>query len=131
MQIAEALADQRVMAGVGNVFKSEVLFVESLNPWTRVGALDDTRLHSVIATAQRLLLDNATPGRPHRVTTRGDPTVRASAYVYGRANQPCPRCGTPIRVERQGALNRPTYWCPRCQPTTSPPFRGSPRTAPQ
>ena len=137
MQIAEALADQRVMAGVGNAFKSEILFIESVNPWTHVGALDDTRLHSMIATAQRLLLDNTAPGRPHRVTTRGDPTIRGSAYVYGRARDPCTRCGTPIRVERQGALNRPTYWCPRCQPAsstpppTSPPTRGSRRTAPQ
>jgi endonuclease-8 len=91
----------------------------------------------MIATARRLLLDNASPGHPHRVTTRGDPTVRGSAYVYGRAREPCTRCGTPIRVERQGALNRPTYWCPRCQPATStapptsPPARGSRRTAPQ
>jgi len=133
-EIADALADQRVMAGVGNVFKSEILFIESVNPWTLVAALDDAQLRSMVGTAQRLLLDNATPGRPHRVTTRGDPSVRTSAYVYGRANQPCPRCGTLIRVQRQGALNRPTYWCPRCQPapgdepTTSPTSRGSPRT---
>jgi endonuclease-8 len=120
MQIAEALADQRVMAGVGNVFKSEILFIESVNPWAPVATLDDTRLHAMIATAQRLLVENATPGRPHRVTTRGDPTVRGSAYVYGRQHQPCPRCGTAIRVDRQGTLNRPTYWCPHCQPATSP-----------
>jgi endonuclease-8 len=135
VQIAEALADQRVMAGVGNVFKSEILFVESVNPWTSVGSLDDARLRSIVATAQRLLLDNTTPGRPRRVTTRGDPAARGSVYVYGRPNQPCRRCGTPIRVQRQGTLNRPTYWCPRCQPAvsaaaaTSPPTRGSPRTA--
>jgi endonuclease-8 len=135
VEIAEALADQRVMAGVGNVFKSEILFIESVNPWTRVAALEDARLRSMIATAHRLLLDNATPGRPQRVTTRGDPTARTSAYVYGRANKPCLRCGTPIRVRRQGSLNRPTYWCPRCQPagaedmpTTSPTSRESPHT---
>jgi endonuclease-8 len=134
-EIAEAIADQRVMAGVGNVFKSEILFIESVNPWTSVSSLDDARLHSIVGTAHRLLRENATPGRPHRVTTRGDPTVRGSAYVYGRANKPCSRCATPIRVRRQGALNRPTYWCPRCQPAaddvspTSPTFRESPRTA--
>jgi endonuclease VIII len=135
LEIAEALLDQRVMAGIGNVFKSEILFVEGVNPWTSVAALDDSQLRSLVATARRLLLDNATPGRPQRVTTRGDPTVHGSAYVYGRANEPCSRCGTPISVHRQGALNRSTYWCPRCQPPTgtaaptSPRARGSPRTA--
>ena len=123
------------MAGIGNVFKSEILFVESVNPWTPVAALDATQLNALVATARRLLLDNATPSRPRRVTTRGDPTVRGNSYVYGRANQPCTRCGTPISVRRQGALNRSTYWCPRCQPPTGaaaptfPRTRGSPRTA--
>jgi endonuclease-8 len=116
MQVAEALLDQRAMAGIGNAFKSEILFVESVHPWTPVSAVGDDKLRTLIATAQRLLAQNATPGRPHRVTTRGDPAARSSLWVYGRANRPCARCGTPIRVRRQGALNRPTYWCPRCQP---------------
>jgi endonuclease-8 len=138
-EFAEALLDQRVMAGVGNVFKSEVLFIESINPWRHVREFDDAKLTSVIGTAHRLLIDNVAPGRPQRITTRGDPTVRGSLYVYGRANEPCSRCGTPIRVKRQGNLNRPTYWCPRCQPSptsevetsdaTSPTSRESPRTA--
>ncbi len=147
-EIAEALLDQRSMAGVGNVFKSEVLFIESVNPWRQVRDVDDEQLLSLIETAHRLLLDNATPGHPRRVTTRGDPTVRGTLYVYGRANEACTRCGTPIRVQRQGNLNRPTYWCPRCQATdasssrtprasetpeassaTSPTSRESPRTA--
>ena len=123
-EIAEALADQRVMAGVGNVFKSEILFIESVNPWTHVSDLSDEKLQALIATAHRLLQENATPGRFRRVTTRGDPAARGSAYVYGRANRPCTRCGTLIMVRRQGALNRPTYWCPTCQPS-----RESPRTA--
>jgi endonuclease-8 len=136
-EIAEALTDQRVMAGVGNVFKSEILYIETVNPWTPVAILDDARLQSIIATAHRLLLDNATPARAHRVTTHGDPAVRGSVFVYGRANEPCTHCGTLIRVLRQGALNRPTYWCPRCQParddipTTSRTSRESPRTARQ
>src|SRR5438874_10829884 len=115
VEIAAALVDQRSMADVGNVFKSEILFVETLNPWTRVATLPDDKLHALIATARRLLLDNTNPGRPHRVTTRGDPSARGSLWVYGRANRPCPRCGTPIRVQRQGQLSRTTYWCPRCQ----------------
>lgn len=121
VEIAEALLDQRVMAGVGNVFKSEVLFIETTNPWARVGDLPDATLSSMIDTAQRLLRMNATPGRPHRVTTRGDAAARGSSlWVYGRAHRPCLRCGAPIAVRRQGQLNRPTYWCPRCQPAPAP-----------
>jgi endonuclease-8 len=116
VEIAEALADQRVMAGIGNVFKSEVLFVESVNPWTHVSALSDDQLRALIATARRLLRENVNPSQPHRVTTRGDPSARGSLWVYGRPNKPCRRCGRPIRVRRQGPLNRPTYWCPQCQP---------------
>src|SRR5205823_2346681 len=66
-EVAEALLDQRVMAGIGNVFKSEILFVESVNPFVRVAELDDAKLQSIVATARRLLLANATPGRPRRV----------------------------------------------------------------
>jgi endonuclease-8 len=116
VEIAEALLDQRAMAGIGNVFKSEVLFAESVNPWTHVSAVDDSTLQRLIATAQRLLLMNAHPGQPHRVTTRGDPAARGSVWVYGRAGRPCTRCATPIVTRRQGTLNRPTYWCPHCQP---------------
>jgi endonuclease VIII len=115
LEIAEALLDQRAMAGVGNVFKSEVLFIESVNPWTRVSALDDATLNRLISTARRLLLENVRPGQPHRVTTRGDPTASGSLWVYGRSNLPCTRCRTPIQTRRQGQLNRPTYWCPQCQ----------------
>jgi endonuclease-8 len=116
VEIAEALLDQQVMAGVGNVFKSEVLFAEGVYPWTRVSALDDTVLHRLVATAHRLLMMNVAPGvGPHRVTTQGDPSARGDLWVYGRANRACTRCGTPIRTRRQGALNRPTYWCPSCQ----------------
>ena len=131
MEIAEALLDQRVMAGIGNVFKSEILFIEGINPWTPVATLDDAQLQAVIATARRLLQDNVDPGRPRRVTTRGDPHARGSTYVYGRANRPCTRCATPIRVKRQGALNRPTYWCANCQLAISPTAQPSLRTADQ
>jgi len=119
--MAEALLDQRVMAGIGNVFKSEILFIEGLNPWLPVSAATPGKLASVVDTARRLLLENvAEQSRtqtPHRVTTHGDASARgASLYVYGRAGRPCRRCATPIRTRRQGQLNRPTYWCPRCQP---------------
>jgi endonuclease-8 len=118
LEIGEALLDQRALAGIGNVYKSEVLFIERVNPWSHVAHVDDPTLRAVIATAQRLLLENVAGGRPHRVTTRSDRTAARSAslWVYGRLNRPCLRCGTLIRVRRQGALNRPTYWCPICQP---------------
>jgi endonuclease-8 len=120
-EIAEALLDQRVMAGIGNVYKSEVLFIECVNPWTPVSALQDATLHALIATARRLLVENVQTNNPHRITTRGDPRARGSLWVYGRANRPCTRCGTPIRTRRQGGLNRPTYWCASCQPLAQPP----------
>jgi endonuclease-8 len=120
LEIAEALLDQRAMAGVGNVFKSEVLFIESVHPWTRVSVFDDATLARLVATARRLLLENVRTGNPHRVTTTGDPSTRTSLYVYGRANDPCTRCGTRIQSRRQGTLNRPTYWCPTCQPAYIP-----------
>jgi endonuclease-8 len=124
VEIAEAISDQRAMAGVGNVFKSEALFLESLNPWTHVWSVSDEQLQSLIATARRLLQENATPVRPQRITTRGDPRAPGRLWVYGRTNRPCARCGTPIRSRRQGQLNRPTYWCPRCQPSPSASGRG-------
>jgi endonuclease-8 len=118
MEIAEALLDQRAMAGIGNVYKSEILFIESVNPWTLVSALSDELLLALITTARRLLRENIQTNSPHRITTRGDPRARGSLWVYGRTNRPCTRCGTPVRTRRQGQLNRPTYWCPRCQPVS-------------
>jgi endonuclease-8 len=121
LEIAEALLDQRALAGIGNVYKSEVLFIERVNPWIAVANVDDQRLLALVTTAQRLLLENVAGGAPHRVTTRGDRvTVHgASLWVYGRLNRPCLHCGTLIRVRRQGALNRSTYWCPACQPASN------------
>jgi endonuclease-8 len=113
------------------VFKSEILFIHSINPWTRVANLSDETIRAMIDTAQRLLVQNANSGTPHRITTRGDPGARGSSYVYGRANRPCTRCGTPIRVRRQGALNRSTYWCPTCQPARESPRTARPSAAPQ
>jgi endonuclease VIII len=116
--IAEALLDQRALAGIGNVYKCEVLFIERVDPWARVNELDDATLARLIATARRLLRANADRGRgPERVTTGGDPAAAGQPlWVYGRAGRPCRRCGTLIQRRRQGTeLPRFTYWCPRCQ----------------
>jgi endonuclease VIII len=116
--IAEAILDQRVMAGVGNVFRSEILFIERVDPFAAAGSLDDSTLERVIATAQRLLLINVRPGHPRRrITTEG---IRAAGgqdvWVYGLAGRPCRRCATPIRATSLGRdLPRTVWWCPRCQ----------------
>ncbi len=113
IEIANALLDQEALAGIGNVYKSEVLFLERTHPWTDVAALDVERLHAIVATARRLLQANVRGGA--RVTTGAGGRGQA-LWVYGRGGRPCRRCGTLIRVRRQGDLARSTYWCPRCQP---------------
>jgi endonuclease-8 len=116
--IGEALVDQRALAGIGNVYKSEVLWIERVSPTAPVGDLDDDRLTRLVATARRLLVANATRARgPERITTGKDQRAVGPRYVYRRTGRPCSRCGTPIQSAQQGVdLPRTTYWCPTCQP---------------
>ncbi len=116
-EIAVALLDQRVMAGIGNVYKNEICWIERVSPFTTVGDLDDATLERLIATARRLLLKNVDPrSSPERVTTAGDRGAPGPLYVYGRGGRPCRRCGTRIASGQQGRdLPRTTYWCPSCQ----------------
>jgi len=111
-QLGNALLDQRAVAGIGNVYKSEVPFVEGLDPWSPVADFTEEQLHSALATARRLLRANTRGGG--RVTT-GSRERGQGLYVYGRAGRPCRRCGALIRSGRQGTLARLTFWCPRCQ----------------
>ena len=113
MPIAEALLDQRAVAGIGNVSKSELCFLERVNPWTTVGSLGDDTLRRLLARARRLLQANVGGGR--RVTT-GAAARGSDLWVYGRGGRPCRRCGTNIEGRRQGEQARMTYWCPQCQP---------------
>jgi endonuclease VIII len=118
-EIADALLDQRAMAGIGNVFKSEVLFAARISPFTKVSELTEADLGRVVAIAQRQMRANITdadPGMAHgrRTTNRLDPA--AGLWVYGRRGQACRRCGAPIQRTRQGPDMRSTYWCGRCQP---------------
>lgn len=115
--VGEALLDQRVLAGVGNVFKCEVLFACGVDPWARVAELEGSTRDALLATSERLLRVNATPGGVRRTTGSLGPAAPAGPRlaVYGRARQPCPRCDTPVRAARQGEQARVTYWCPRCQ----------------
>jgi endonuclease-8 len=110
--LGEALLDQRALAGIGNVYKSEICFMERVDPWSPVSALADTQLAALVSTARRLLLANSGGGR--RVTT-GVARAGSALWVYGRAGRPCRRCGTRIQARRQGEQGRLTYWCPSCQ----------------
>lgn len=116
--IGEAIVDQRALAGIGNVYKSEVLWLERVAPSAPVGDLDDDTLLRLVTTARQLLQANAERGGGlERVTTGSDRARVGPLYVYGRTGRPCRRCGTSIRSARQGReLPRTTYWCTSCQP---------------
>jgi endonuclease-8 len=107
--IAEALLDQRCLAGLGNLYKAEVLFLRGVHPRTLVSKVDD--LDAMVGLAHRLI--NANRGRWTQATT-GSTRRGEEVYVYGRPGAPCRRCGTLIRRETLG--ERVTFWCPSCQP---------------
>ncbi|MDQ3767585.1 MAG: DNA glycosylase [Actinomycetota bacterium] len=108
--LGDALLDQTVMAGLGNVYKCEVCWLKGLDPWLRVSDAGD--LKGVVDLAKRLIEANRTIGS--QVTT-GDLRRGRGQWVYARAGRPCRRCGTPIRRRHEGG-ERVTYWCPHCQP---------------
>ncbi|MFF7527429.1 Fpg/Nei family DNA glycosylase [Streptomyces pseudovenezuelae] len=128
--LGEALLDQRNLAGIGNVYKSELCFLLGVTPWLPVGALPTDRAAQLPVLAKKLL--EANRDRPVRNTTgrRGQ-----DLFVYGRAPRPCLRCRTSLRVADQGdgSRERPTYWCPTCQigPAPSPRRRAPGRTHPR
>jgi endonuclease VIII len=119
--IADVLLNQQVVAGVGNVYKSEVLFVCGVNPWVRTADLDDETLARLLATSRRMLRLNVrdgvramtTYGGLRRTTGRHNPRDRL--WVYGRAGQRCRRCGAEILMKKADPDARLTYWCPHCQ----------------
>jgi endonuclease VIII len=121
--IADVLLNQRVMAGIGNVYKSEVLFACRVHPFAPVAAIGDDALRCLIATGRKYLLANVhtslapmtTYGGYQRSTTGRD-NASERLWVYGRVGLPCRRCRTAIKLKKQGDAARLTYWCPRCQP---------------
>jgi endonuclease-8 len=125
--IADVLLNQRVLAGIGNVYKSEVLFICRIDPFAPAREVDEDAVRNILRTARRLLQANVTALRG--ITTyvgfrRGRGSDESERrYVYGRARRPCRRCGTLIRVRAQGPHARLTYWCPRCQTSSSAPAR--------
>lgn len=113
VEIGSALLDQRVLAGIGNVYKCEVLFLRGLHPWSPVGSVTDPA--ALVTLAHRLLVANR---ERHGHITTGDRRPGRTHWVYGRAGRPCRRCGTRIERAEQGPepAERITFWCPRCQP---------------
>ncbi|MCD9145613.1 DNA-formamidopyrimidine glycosylase family protein [Streptomyces albireticuli] len=111
--LGEALLDQRNLAGIGNVYKSELCFLLRVSPWLPVAELPAPER---LPTLAKKLLE-ANKGRSTRITT-ADARRDHQLWVYGRAGRPCRRCGTALRTADQGTpgQERPTYWCPRCQP---------------
>ena len=124
--VHEVLLDQRVMAGIGNVYKSELLFLSRLHPDTPADRVGEPAWRELMRLAQSLLKANVSDGTMQIVTYRGlrrttgrmNPEDRV--WVYSRGGQPCRKCGTPIASRKDGDAARVTYWCPSCQqPNTS------------
>ena len=124
-EIGNALLNQRVIAGIGNVFKSEICFVCGIHPFRKVASLTDAEIGSILDASHRLMQANVrehAPGGivtytgPRRTTRADDPAARL--WVYRREGSECRRCGATILMRRQGPAARSTYWCPECQPTT-------------
>ena len=123
-EIGDVLLHQQVLAGVGNVFKSEICFVEGINPFCLVAALSDEQVSALIRTGQKLVSANIFEdsgnlivtyrGQQRRTTHNTSP--QESLWVYGRSGAPCRRCGTAIRHRLQGPDARVTFWCGTCQP---------------
>jgi endonuclease-8 len=106
--LGEALQDQRLVAGIGNMWMSEALWAVGISPWARVGDVSDETLREAVSAARRLMQGSLDGGRPGR-------------NVYRRAGRPCVRCGTIVRSRGQGDANRTAYWCPGCQEGGAPP----------
>ncbi|MBK1732715.1 DNA-formamidopyrimidine glycosylase family protein [Thiococcus pfennigii] len=110
--LVDLLLDQRIAAGIGNVYKCEVLFLERRHPLARLGAIEDAGIAALYRRARGLLRDNL--GGGPRITRRvaNEPD---GLWVYRRRGRPCHACGTALAYARLGADRRATYWCPRCQ----------------
>lgn len=115
LPIGVALMRQDLVAGIGNVYKSEVLFLEGLDPFAPVSAIGAERIRRALERARTLMHRNLR-GRRRNTTGRSDGMTK---HVYGRSGEGCPECGATIRMRRQGSGGRSTYWCPRCQGRTA------------
>jgi endonuclease VIII len=105
--VGDAVLDQRLVAGIGNLWKAEALWRARVSPWRALGEVTDEQLRDVLSQAARLMQRSVDGGREERA-------------VYRAAGRPCPRCSTPIESWGQGEANRTAYWCPNCQPGRDP-----------
>ena len=120
-EIGDVLLDQRVVAGIGNIYRCETLFLGRVHPKRPLGSVEDATLDRLVLDASRLMRANA---RPESSVGREFGLGADGRWVYGRARRPCRRCGTRIVSARTGSQARTAYWCPRCQP--APPGSGGP-----
>jgi endonuclease-8 len=107
----ELLLDQRVVSGIGNIYRCESLFLEGLDPWATVGSIGDDRLRHLVAGACRIMRANVAAQ-----TTMTRQFGAGGPWVYRQSGRPCRRCGTTIRASRLGEQGRSIFWCPTCQP---------------
>ncbi|HEX8066557.1 MAG TPA: DNA-formamidopyrimidine glycosylase family protein [Thermoleophilaceae bacterium] len=105
--VGDALLDQRNLAGVGNMWKSEACFLAGLDPWRRLADVTDEEALRAVEAVRPLMRES--------VERRGRGERKGERWVYNRAGRPCRRCGTTVRARGQGDDNRTTYWCPSCQ----------------
>lgn len=116
LEVGLALLDQTALAGIGNVYKSEVCFLCGVNPFLRVGDLDEAALGRLVETARREMRRNLGPGMRRTRSALS----RERLWVYGRSGKSCLRCGSVVQRRLQGEQARSTYWCPACQPSSPP-----------
>lgn len=114
IELGDAIMRQSAVAGIGNVYKSELLFLDRLSPFVPITALDPARLRALLERARTLMQANV-DGRGPRRTRLDRQAPRQRLWVYERSRQPCYVCNTLIEMRRQGQLARSTYYCPRCQ----------------
>jgi endonuclease-8 len=126
-EIAVVLLNQHVLAGIGNVFKSEICFACGIHPFRRVSSLSRREVEKLVEVAQRYLKMNVTEDSAEAPTenanarrTTGSLDRSARLWVYGRLGEACRRCGASILMRRQGSEARTTFWCPECQPLNTP-----------
>jgi len=120
--IGDVLLNQRTVAGIGNVLKSEILFIAGIDPFTPVARLTDADLDRIVETAREQLAANVMEPLQTLYRSIGRRTTRmmnpgAKLWVYSRGGQPCRRCGAAIQSRQTGLDARLTYWCPMCQAT--------------
>ena len=122
VEIGDALLTQSLIAGVGNVFKSEICFACEINPFRKVESLSIAQIARIVKTSRKFLLANVTDKSGDKIVTwtgyrrtTGAMNGEESLWVYGRRRLPCRRCGTPIEARKQGRDARVTFWCPKCQ----------------